>query len=404
MLAYADWLSKSHDYFFWVDDVFVLGQTLCRMEVKIDGFIYQQQHFGGISRIFSEILPRMCQIDPALQITLFTSGRCRQKLPTHPGIRHLALFPVDDLLRPRRFWRPIQKPARGLVQRTILDSSKGAVWHSTYYTMPMSWTGPTVTTVYDMIHERYPDLFPGGHNERLRQQKRSSVRSADKVICISEATLKDVQNCYGIDSVKLQAVPLAYNQNFRRLETSDCSQKLDSNKPFLLYVGRRDSYKNFKTLLQAYCVWQRRSRVDLLVVGPDWSDQERKWLADMECAKQVRLLSGIDDQLLVCLYNHAMAFIYPSLFEGFGIPLLEAMACGCPVVASRIPSTLEVAGEHPFYFEPTDVDELLAALDAAIFEGRLPSRVESGVMRAQQYSWDKTAKKTHQVYRSLADA
>jgi glycosyltransferase involved in cell wall biosynthesis len=225
--------------------------------------------------------------------------------------------------------------------------------------------------------------------------------SADKVICISETTRKDVQSYYGIDSAKLQAIPLAYNQDFRRLKNGGCPQKLPNNRPFLLYVGSRGLYKNFKTLLQAYSVWQRRDEVDLLVVGSDWSDQERRRLADWGCVEQVHLLPAVDDQLLACLYNHAQAFVYPSLFEGFGIPLLEAMACGCPVVASRIPTTVEVANEHPFYFEPTDVDDLLAALDAALFEGRQPARVESGVRRAQQYSWNSTAEKTLQVYRSL---
>ena len=171
----------------------------------------------------------------------------------------------------------------------------------------------------------------------------------------------------------------------------------------MLYVGRRGPYKNFKTLLQAYCVWQRRNEVDLLVVGSAWSEQERKWLAESGCEEQVHLLSGVDDHQLACLYNHAQAFVYPSLFEGFGIPLLEAMACGCPVVASRIPSTLEVAAEHPYYFEPTDENDLLTALDTAFSEGRKSPRVETGIRHAELYSWQKTAQKTLQVYRSLID-
>jgi glycosyltransferase involved in cell wall biosynthesis len=373
------------------------------MDLKIDGFIYQYQSFGGISRIFTEILPRMCEIDPTLQITIFTSGRCQQNVPTHPGIKHQALLPIDDLNRPYRLWLPIQQPLRRLLQWAATDLSQEAVWHSTYLTMPIRWNGPTVITVYDMIPERYPDLFPSPYHERFKRQKQRSVLAADKVICISETTRKDVQNYYGIMGIKLQAIPLAFNHDFRRLESDTCSQKLPIDKPFLLYVGRRSIYKNFKTLLQAYSVWKRRNEIDLLVVGPDWSDQEQRWLVDKECLEQVHLLQRIDDQLLACLYNRAQAFVYPSLFEGFGIPLLEAMACGCPVVASRIPTTVEVAGEHPFYFEPTDIDELLEALDAALAEGQHPERVESGIRKAQQYSWDDAAKKTLDVYHSLAN-
>ena len=373
------------------------------MELMVDGFIYQYQRFGGVSRIFTEILPRMCEIDPTLQITVFTSGRCQQNIPAHPGIKHQALLPIDDLFNLRRRWYPFQQPARRLVQWTTIGRSKGAVWHSTYFTMPIRWDGPIVITIYDMIYERYPDLFPSASQERIRKQKQSSALAADKVICISETTRKDVQSYYGIDSGKLETIPLACSQDFRHLETGNCSQKLHNNQPFLLYVGSRGLYKNFKTLLQAYCAWQRRNEVDLLVVGSDWSDQERKWLIDWGRGGQVHLLQGVDDQLLACLYNHAQAFVYPSIFEGFGIPLLEAMACGCPVVASSIPTTVEVADKHPFYFEPTDVDDLLAALDAALAEGRRPARVESGIRRAHQHSWDKAAKKTLDVYHSLAN-
>jgi glycosyltransferase involved in cell wall biosynthesis len=373
------------------------------MQVQVDGIIYQNQSYGGVSRIFTEILPRMCEFDPTLQITIFTTGSCQQDIPAHPGIRHQSLLPIDDLLRPRRIWRPVQQSARRLVQQLSLDNRNEAIWHSTYFTEPRNWNGPAVVTVYDMIYERFPEFFSSANDARFRKQKQSSVLAADSVICISETTLKDVQSYYGVNSAKLQAIPLAYNRVFRRLETSNCSQQPSNTKPFLLYVGKRDRYKNFKTLLQAFCAWQRRKEVNLLVVGPDWSDQERKWLVDWGCVDHVHLLHGVDDQLLACLYNHAQAFVYPSLYEGFGIPLLEAMASGCPIVASYIPSTVEVAGEQPFYFEPKDVNSLLAALDAALSEGHQPSRVESGIKRAQHYSWDKTAQKTLHVYRSLID-
>ena len=124
-----------------------------------------------------------------------------------------------------------------------------------------------VITVYDMIYERYPDLFPSSNDDKFRRQKRSCVLAADKVVCISETTRKDVQNYYGIDGVKLQVIPLAYKQDFRRLETGHCSQKVPNNRPFLLYVGRRDFHKNFKTLLQAYYVWHGGTKLICWLLG-----------------------------------------------------------------------------------------------------------------------------------------
>ena len=108
-----------------------------------------------------------------------------------------------------------------------------------------------------------------------------------------------------------------------------------------------------------------------------------------------------DDKGLCKLYNGAAAFIYPSLYEGFGIPLLEAMSCGCPIIASRIPSTLEVAKDVPIYFEPLEVEQLLAALNQILEEGRESDRVRRGHQVTQEYSWNKTAQETLGVYQSL---
>ena len=113
------------------------------------------------------------------------------------------------------------------------------------------------------------------------------------------------------------------------------------------------------------------------------------------------MLQHIDDADLCRLYNQAAAFVYPSLYEGFGIPLLEAMACGCPIIASQIPSTAEVAADCPIYFAATDEGSLLEAMDIAVTEGRNSARVHYGLERARRYSWDMTARKILETYQSL---
>ena len=138
-----------------------------------------------------------------------------------------------------------------------------------------------------------------------------------------------------------------------------------------------------------------------MAVGKAWSKDEQRCMENLKIRDKVHLLTNIDDPDLCLLYNQAVAFVYPSLYEGFGIPLLEAMACGCPVIASRIPSTLEVAGEHPIYFEPAEVASLLEALDTALLEGRDSARVYSGLEWVKQYSWERTTEQTLEVYRTL---
>ena len=371
------------------------------MDVFIDALIYQNQRRGGISRIYNEILPQICEMDSSLKFHLMTSGRLKQPLPTHANIQHLRLMPVNDFLRPYRFWWPFLSSVRSFVQKSALKDSRDKVWHSTYYSQIEEWQGPVVVTVADMIHEHFAHLFKRERDRYFRDQKRKCIVNADAVICISETTAIDLRQMFNVEADRIQVIPLAYSSMFRPLQ-AETTSRFASWPPFFLYVGDHlTHYKNFKFLLQAYANWKHRNEVDLVVVGSGWAKDELSYIRELGVENQIRLLSNIDDETLCNLYNLAVAFIYPSLYEGFGIPLLEAMACGCPVIASNIPSSQEVAGDCPIYFDPTKVHSLIAALDASYSEGRLSKRIEAGISRAKCFSWEKTAKKTLSVYRSL---
>ena len=375
------------------------------MEVVVDGIIYQSESHGGISRIYSEILPRMCDLDDSLRITLLTDSdrKLRQSLPEHPRIIHRAILPVKRYLRPGRVWKPIVPWVRRFVRRLYIGRGRGQLWHSTYYTLPERWDGLQVVTVVDMIHERFADLFNRPGHDRFKEKKRRCIQEADAVICISETTRQDVQRFYELDSDSIYAIPLACSEVFRRLEQRDDGLETPTRQPFLLYVGDRAHYKNFSGLVQTYSVWLHRREVALVVIGEPWSADEQRRLVELGIQNCVHLLTDVDDEELCQLYNRAAAFVCPSLYEGFGIPLLEAMACGCPVVASRIPSTIEVAGECPIYFELAEVESLLTALDLALSEGRDSERVRAGVEHVKCYSWDKTARWTLEVYHALSN-
>jgi glycosyltransferase involved in cell wall biosynthesis len=281
------------------------------------------------------------------------------------------------------------------------DGRVAPIWHSTYYTSLAGWPGPVVVTVYDLIHERYPGLFAGVMADRFRSMKRRAITTCDAVICISSTTRDDVRRYYGVADTRLRVVPVACSGVFQVLDEIDGQLPTQIEMPFLLYVGSRVHYKGFRDLLTAYARWSPRSEIGLVVVGQAWSADEQRHLASLGLSERVCLLTGVCDRELCALYNRAMAFVYPSLYEGFGIPLLEAMACGCTVVASRIPSTLEVATDKPIYFEPGQPDALRAALDVAAAEGRYSERVSSGLQHVKLYSWTRTAWETLEVYRSL---
>ena len=372
------------------------------MRILVDGEIYRQQVRGGISRLFNEILPRMCQTDESLSIKLLTTGRLLQQPPSHPGIAHRRVPEIRRFLRPRLAWKHVTPHAEKAVRYMWTGKPSGAIWHSTYYTMPVRWDGPQVTTVHDLNWARFPDLFGQRKSEEWTKRILHCARSADAVICVSEATRADLQGNYGLSADKISVVPHGYSPAFRRLERQPTGRDEPVPGPFLLYVGSRAEYKQFSTLAAAYSAWSRRTEVDLVVVGQRWSRQETTMIAELGISNRVRLLENVDDETLCALYNSAEAFVYPSLYEGFGIPLLEAMACGCPIVASDIPTTHEVAGTAPVYFEPGEVESLSSALDTAIDERRGSKRTTLGLERVTQYSWDKTAAMTMDVYRRVS--
>ncbi len=362
-------------------------------EVVVDGLIYESQSFGGISRLWSEILPRMCALDDSLRVALVTCGRIRRPLPAHANISHRPILAIDDLFR--------RASLREFIFRLAMPMERQGIWHSTYYTTSSVWRGPRVVTVPDMIHELFPRPSRSSLDEDFRRQKRRCIQEADVVICISETTRSDLLAAYGIPAERARVIPLGCSKEFGVLEDATIADVSQTGRPYLLYVGERYHYKGFNTLIRAYAAWARRDEADLLVVGPVWSRRETEELTRLKIGERVILVGRVDDHALCILYNRAVAMVFPSLYEGFGLPLLEAMACGCPVVASRIPSTVEVARDYPFYFEPGKEEGLLTALDGALEEGRHSPRVRQGLERVKQFSWNETAKQTLIAYRTL---
>lgn len=373
------------------------------LSVAIDGIIYRLQAQGGISRVFNEILPRMCEQDAGLRITLYHSRYRQQALPTHRQVVYTQIRTLDRFLQPNRCaWGRFQPQVSDLsaTAHIMVHARLGwrCIWHSTYYTTPPLWAGPKVVTVYDLCQEHFANLFTRADDRRVRRMKRHSLEQADAVLCISDSTRQVVEAYYGISGTKLHVVPLAGSEVFRQVD-DPAAAPID--EPFILFVGARHHYKNFAALLDAYHRWLPRDHIALALVGSSLTDAEQQQIAARGLADRVHLLTGVDDEQLCHLYNRALAFVYPSLCEGFGIPLLEAMACGCPVVASRIPTTEEVAADVPFYFEPGQPDSLLAALDAAVAAGNDAPQVQRGIVKAATYSWDETARRVLDVYRAL---
>lgn len=383
----------------------VEGLSVC-VRPFIDGVIYDQQRSGGISNYFSQILLRLCS-DPGVDLTLLTAANRAGAIPSHVRLKHELRFSLSDK---RGFGRLPKQLRCGLVQwnqarwSRRIDRTSGAVFHSTYYThLPLKHS-PTVVTVYDMIHERFVDSFFGGHQDRFRAQKRECVAAATRIIAISERTKEDLCEFYSVPTERVDVTPLAVDSAFWRrhatkIQVQDLRLRTKLTEPYFLHVGGRSHYKNFQGLLESLSHWNGGRDFVLAVAGSPLLESEEELVRFFGLEHRVRVFSYPTDVELAALYAGAEAFVYPSRYEGFGLPLLEAMAAGTPVIATRGGSIPEVAGDAAEYFDPDEVDSLIAAMDRVTTSSRAAELRQLGAERITHFSWDQTAALTLASYR-----
>lgn len=275
------------------------------------------------------------------------------------------------------------------------------VVHETYYSRkPVGSARRRVVTVYDMIHELFTPKTK--QVERVIAAKHAAIKRADHIICISETTRCDLARLYNIDRARTSVIHLGYSLTSETAEINSQKEPMGGQRPFLLYVGNRGGYKNFGTLLKAFSSSPILREFDLVAFGGppllpgEWEEIKRLGITD-----RVRFESGSDRDLAE-RYRAAAAFVYPSMYEGFGIPPLEAMSHGCPVVCSNAGSIPEVVGDGGVYFDPNNSDELRSTLERVAttetFQENLRVR---GYQRITEFSWDRCAEATAKVYREI---
>ena len=255
--------------------------------------------------------------------------------------------------------------------------------------------GPRLAvTVYDMIHERYPDQF--GSRDVIPDSKRPWCDAADVVFAISETTREDLLERFGLPADKVMVTHLGVSV----VEPTPGPLPFPDT-PWILYVGDRSKpYKNWQHVLDA--VRGLGSECRLACFGPPPRADEFAAIEARGLTDQVRFTGG-NDHDLARIYGAASVLVYPSLFEGFGLPPLEAMAHGCPVVAARAGAIPEVAGDAALLFEPTDPDALADALTVVLAGGdRVAAMRRAGRERAATYTWDRTVAATLDGYRSIS--
>jgi glycosyltransferase involved in cell wall biosynthesis len=263
---------------------------------------------------------------------------------------------------------------------------------------------PTVVTVHDLSYLAHPEWLSWRVRFTLNQLVPRSVRAAARVIAISEFTKQDLIQRYGLSPEKIVVVPLAAGANFTP-QPDAAAQPLPAGmrEPFILAVGNLEPRKNLATLIQAFAelVRQQKFAGQLVIAGKATyrGEEAAGAVARLGLEGRVIFTGFVDDATLRVLYNRATLFAYPSLYEGFGLPLLEAMACGCPVVASNATAIPQTAGDAAILVDPTSVAALTAAMARIVADPELARRMSAqGKAQAARFSWTRTAELTRAVY------
>ena len=367
------------------------------MKIAFDHQMFTMQKYGGISRYFANLAKHLLLLkqEAAVFAPFHQNNYLDELSAAVVKGRKLRILPSRAI----QFFLGVN---HYLVNRSITRWVPDVV-HETYYSSSpdTSKKFPTVVTVYDMIHELFPDMY--SPHDQTTKLKRASVNRADHIICISNSTKKDLVHFFGLSENKISVVHLGVDQCKSDI-IYDTSVKQFINKPYLLHIGGRYGHKNFFTFLKAFAS-SPKLMSDFQIVNFGRSDITLKEMVRIRKlgfdTKQIVHISGSDEILIGC-YQHASALVCPSLYEGFGLPTLEAMAYGCPVICSHASSLPEVVGDAAEMFDPTSIDDMRYAIENVVYSTERTGQLkDSGYSRIKMLSWNKCAAETLKVYANL---
>jgi len=361
---------------------------------------------GGIGRYVRELVTALARLDHDTEYRLFVSGAKKGALPAAPG-KNFSWRPTP--FSPKwfaRVWHRARVPLS-------VEAFTGRVdlFHATDFVLPPTLPGTrTLLTVHDLSFVRVPETASPSLKAYLDQVVPRSVMRADHVLADSQATKDDLIALYGVSESKITVLLSGVDSRFERVDDANVLQALRvkyrlGDRPYIFSVGTVQPRKNYPRLIRALAALRAEGRdIGLVIAGG------RGWLDDPiysairgnGLAQYVQLIGFADDEDLPALYSGAAAFAFPSLYEGFGLPILESMACGTPVVTSNVSSLPEVAGNDALMVDPTDVEALTDALRRLLDDETLRERlISGGLARVREFTWDRAAQDLKNIYSFL---
>jgi len=357
------------------------------MKVFFDHTIFTLQRFGGISKYIVNLAENFSdQVDPSI-VSLFYKNHYLKNSSFSKKLFHYNK--VGPLVK-------YVNKANKLYFNHQLKKKKPDIIHLTYFNEESFYSSDAkkVVTEYDLIKEKF-------YFEKYKEQinhKKKLFEKADQVICISNNTKKDLLEEYSVDPSKVSVVHLAINKEgiFR--------ERSINIRPFILYVGSRQRYKNFTNAIKAFARSNKlSSNFDFVCFGGgNFSKNEEDLFKNLSIERErIQYFDG-DELDLNFFYHKARIFIFPSLYEGFGIPLLEAMNMDCPVICSDTSCFSEIANDAAIFFDPSNIESIAFEIEKLIYDDQLLLGLKKkGKMNLSKYSWNKCSNETEQLYKKI---
>ena len=378
------------------------------MRIFFDHQIFSYQAYGGISRYFQELVSHLRgSVDAAVELEAPFSFN--EYLKRDMSIKSKDFFPNCNSRNDRLIKFFIYYTLNAAQNRRRLRRGEFDIFHPTFYDpyfIKLLAGQPFVLTIHDMTPELFPEMFPKNSlygtivTTRWIRNKQYLAKRADAIVAGSQNTKNDLVRLYGIEPQRVTVV--YHGSSFSHITTGLHDIKLPDR--YMLYVGERGGHKNFMSFAEAV-VPLLKADSSLRIVcagGGAFITKERGCLEEFGVFDRFISLVDVSDSSLLTLYKRAIAFVFPSLYEGFGIPILEAFSVGCPVALSEASCFPEIAGEAAVYFDPLSSESIRNTLDRLMNDGGLRSELRvKGFTRIKDFSWQKTADEMLSVYRHL---
>lgn len=371
------------------------------MRIGIDATALPAQPVG-VGNYIIQFVKALAKMDIDYELIVFAQKGKRDlfDIPNDENL-HWVIVP-DKSPMYRLIWEQTTFPR--LVHRAEVD-----LLHSLHYTQPVRLGCPSIVTIHDMTFFLFPDLHTRSKRLFFPFAIRSSVRRADALIAISESTRQDSIRLLGVSPQKIFTTQLGITDEFRVVKDNELlakvRKKYDLPEEFVLYVGLVEPRKNIPFLIRAYkSLADEGIKHNLVIVGRiGWMYQEVfKQIEELGLEGRVQFTGYLPQDDLPMVYNLASLFVYPTKYEGFGLPALEAMACGTPVVTTAISSLPEIVGDAGMLIPPGDEQALASAMAEVLHDSTLFNQLRTrGLQRSEHFTWERTAQQTLKVYQQV---